>query len=52
MLLPEGLPISGAVLSDQVKSLDWRARKAEFVCALPETVTMEIISKLDTLVSF
>jgi mRNA interferase MazF len=52
VLLPDGLPISGAVLSDQVKSLDWRARKAEFVCALPETVTMEIISKLDTLVSF
>jgi mRNA interferase MazF len=52
VLLPEGLPISGAVLSDQVKSLDWRARKAEFVCALPEAVTLEIINKLDTLVSF
>jgi len=24
--LPEGLPATGAVLSDQVKCLDWRAR--------------------------
>jgi mRNA interferase MazF len=52
VLIPEGLPISGAILSDQVKSLDWRARKAEFICALPDQVTMEILGKLDTLVSF
>src|SRR5207247_3798498 len=26
--LPEGLPVAGAVLADQVKNLDWRARKA------------------------
>ncbi len=27
--LPEGLSISGVILADQVKSLDWRAREAE-----------------------
>ena len=26
--LPEGLKVSGAILADQIKSLDWRARKA------------------------
>lgn len=31
---PSGLPVTGVVLSGQVKSLDWRARRAEFVCAL------------------
>ena len=30
-LVPSGLPVSGAILSDQVKSLDWRARKAELI---------------------
>lgn len=52
VLLPNGLPISGAILSDQVKSLDWRARKAEFSCTTPEHVTMEMLGKLETLISF
>jgi mRNA interferase MazF len=28
--LPRGLLVSGVVLCDQIKSLDWRARMAEF----------------------
>jgi len=35
VILLAGLPVTGAVLSDQVKSLDWRARRAEGICALP-----------------
>ena len=27
--LPEGLPVQGVVLADQVRSLDWEARRAE-----------------------
>ena len=47
--LPPGLPVSGVVLSDQVKSLDWRARKAELVCPLPRRVVDEVLGKLRTL---
>lgn len=47
--LPAGLPVSGAVLSDQVRSLDWRARKAELVCPLPPLVVDEVLGKLRTL---
>ena len=32
--LPAGSPISGVVLSDQVKSLDWRARRANLIQAV------------------
>ncbi len=49
--LPEGLEVSGAVLSDQVKSLDWRARRAKWICAAPPEVTEEVLAKLSTLVS-
>lgn len=49
--IPVGLEVSGVVLSDQVKSLDWRVRKAEFVCKLPSTATMEVLDKLGTLLS-
>lgn len=33
--LPAGLKISGVVLSDQIKSLDWRARQSAFCCRVP-----------------
>ncbi len=49
--IPAGLKVSGVVLSDQVKSLDWRARKAEFVCQLPSAATLEVLDKLGTLLS-
>src|SRR5437868_3960001 len=49
VVIPEGLPISGVVLSDQVKSLDWRARNAEAICRLPDTVTAEVGRKLSAL---
>ena len=49
VMIPEGLPISGAVLSDQVKSLDWRQRKAELICILPPISLSEVFQKLRTL---
>ena len=51
VLLPAGLEASGAVLSDQVKSLDWQARNTEFIAALPEPVILEILEKLGALLS-
>jgi mRNA interferase MazF len=49
VLIPPELPVSGAALSDQVKSLDWRVRKAEFICSMPAETTAEILGKLETL---
>jgi len=50
VLLPSGLDISGAILSDRVKSLDWRARQAKRICDAPAEVTEEVLAKLRTLV--
>jgi len=36
VVIPKDLKIKGVVLSDQVKSLDWKARKVELVCTLPD----------------
>ena len=49
VLLPEGLCIKGAVLSDQVKSIDWKIRQAEFICPLPSATLDEVLCKLNTL---
>src|SRR5829696_8786713 len=51
VVLPTGLTVTGAILSDQVKSLDWRARNASFICTLPPATITEVLQKLNTLVS-
>ncbi len=49
VLIPAGLAVSGVVLADQVKSLDWRARDVELIDTLPEDTVAEILRKLGTL---
>ena len=49
--LPEGLPVSGVVLADQVKSLDWRSRGAAFACRVPDDVLEETLLKLGALLA-
>ena len=49
VIIPSNLSVSGAILSDQVKSLDWRVRKAELICTLPKITVAEAMRKLGTL---
>ena len=48
--LPPGLPISGVVLVDHIRSIDRDARKLEKVGEVPESVMEEITAKLAPLV--
>jgi mRNA interferase MazF len=47
--LPPGLPVAGVVGADQVKSLDWQARKAARIGAVGEEVVAEVVRRLQTL---
>src|SRR5262245_18236474 len=38
-----GSPVGGVVLSDQIKSLDWRARKARRIAKAPAAVIDEVL---------
>ena len=49
--LPTDLDITGVILADQIKSLDWRARRTEIACKAPRSVTDEVLGKLSTLLS-
>ncbi|MBI2986584.1 MAG: endoribonuclease MazF [Deltaproteobacteria bacterium] len=49
--VPPGSQIDGVVLSDQVKSLDWRARGAEFICKLPQVIILEVLDRIAVLLS-
>jgi mRNA interferase MazF len=52
VIVPPGLKVTGAILSDQVKSLDWKVRNTEFYDKIPESVVLEIFKKLSTLLRF
>ena len=43
--LPPELPVSGVVLCDQIKSLDWSVRQAEFICELPEESLADVMGR-------
>ncbi len=47
--LPAEGPVTGVVLADQVKSLDWRARKARLASQAPPRVLGEVLEKLAVL---
>jgi mRNA interferase MazF len=47
--IPLDLPVSGVVLADQVKSMDWQIRQAALICSLPVQVVAQVLGKLHTL---
>lgn len=48
--LPEGLAVSGVVLADQAKCLDWAARGASYIGVAPPEVVVEVSRRLAMLV--
>ena len=44
--IPAGLPIAGVILSDQVKSMDWRASNSERIFSLSPDAIIEVLGKL------
>lgn len=47
----KGRKISGVVLSDQVKSLDWRAREAAFAECADSAAIEEVFGKIQALLT-
>jgi mRNA interferase MazF len=50
--LPPGLPVAGVVLSDHLKSVDWRIRRAEPAGRLPQSALREVLDRLAPLLGF
>ncbi len=50
VLLPPGLEVQGAILSNQVKSLDWRVRRARRICRIPPAALDETMGRILALV--
>jgi len=43
--VPSGLRVSGVILADQMKSIDWLGRDAKFICQVPMSIVKETIAK-------
>jgi mRNA interferase MazF len=48
--LPVGLKTQGVILSDQIKSLDWKARSVSFIETGSATLISEVQAKVETLI--
>ena len=51
VVLPAGLKIAGAILADQVKSLDFAARRAKRIAKAPGDVVQDVLAKIAPLVT-
>ena len=47
--IPEGLEIKGVILADQAKSMDWRERRATFICEAPEETIHRVLRTIEAL---
>ena len=49
--IPSGFKVQGVILSDQIKSLDWNRRDAQFACKLPKDVLKKALNKITLLLN-
>lgn len=49
VLIMDELPVKGAILADQIKSLDWQARNARFACQVSEPILEDVVEKIELL---
>lgn len=47
--IPSGYKVTGTILSDQVKNLDWRRRQARRICTLDPAIVEDVLRKLSVL---
>ena len=49
--LPSTVPVTGVVLADQIRSLDWRGRHADYQCTASSQLVGEVVSKASALLA-
>ena len=49
--IPAGEKVTGVILSDQVKSLDWHKRTAKRKCTLPDEIVEDVLAKIAALLN-
>lgn len=50
VVVPDGIGVTGAILSDQVKSLSWAERQSEMIRKIPDAVVADVRAKISALI--
>ncbi len=50
VLLPQKIEVKGVILSDQVKSFDWRKRNAQFICKVDATTIKKVVHLINKII--
>jgi mRNA interferase MazF len=50
-VIPAGLPVNGAILVDQLKTVDWKSRTVRHLGKCPKNALGEVAAKLRALLS-
>lgn len=49
VVLPDDLPIQGVVLTDHIRSVDWKVRRANKSCQVPNTLMLSVWKRIRVL---
>ncbi|ADE13468.1 PemK family protein [Nitrosococcus halophilus Nc 4] len=49
VVIPDGYQVTGVILSDQIKNLDWKNRSCRRVCVLEAAIVKDVLKKLSVL---
>jgi mRNA interferase MazF len=52
VLLPDRFAVSGVILADHAKSVDWTARRATKIATYPPAVVEDVVGKLAALLGY
>ena len=48
--IPAGIGVTGVVMADQAKSVDWQGRGAVFRCEMPAFIVSEVLERIISLI--
>jgi len=48
--IPDGEAVTGVIMADQMRSLDYRARQASFISECPEGLLEEVLKRIKPIV--
>ena len=47
--LPEGFPIQGVILSNSIRTIDWRVRNLDYIITAPDSLIIQVKARYQTL---
>ncbi|NJL09604.1 MAG: type II toxin-antitoxin system PemK/MazF family toxin [Calothrix sp. SM1_7_51] len=50
VLIPDGEPVTGVIMADKMRSLDFRAREASFICECPDLLLEDVIRRIKPII--